>query len=117
MTSRRDGERAQRCVIARVVPRHCEGSPPVIASEAWQSTVVRRRDGLPRFAFHEQVVIANAVKQSRTPESMTLKEDAWIATACGLAMTMLVQGPSAVSGRIRETRNDGPHAMVALRSP
>ncbi|MBK9573267.1 MAG: hypothetical protein IPO43_11280 [Rhodoferax sp.] len=37
---------------------------------------------------------------------MTLKEDAWIATACGLAMTMLVQGPSAVSARIRETRKD-----------
>jgi hypothetical protein len=31
---------------------------------------------------------------------------AWIATACGLAMTALVQGLRAVSGRIRLARND-----------
>ncbi|MFZ2662436.1 MAG: hypothetical protein WAZ63_00145 [Rhodoferax sp.] len=44
-------------------------------------------------------VTASVARQS-------MQSRAWIATACGLAMTALVQGLRAVSGRIRLARND-----------
>ena len=56
----------------------------------------------PVVIANENIVIANAVKRSRTLESVA--PDSWIATACGLAMTIVAQGLRAVSGQIRETR-------------
>ena len=48
----------------------------------------------------------HGVATSPSLHAMTLLA-AWTAAAFGLAVTMLVQGPCAVSGRIQKARNDG----------
>jgi thioredoxin-related protein len=61
-------------------------------------------NGLPHFAFHEQLVVANEVKQSMTPEAMDRHA----------ALAMTVQGPCAASLRIREACNDKKCWKLAL---
>ncbi|MFZ2124024.1 MAG: hypothetical protein WAV14_11720 [Rhodoferax sp.] len=48
----------------------------------------------------------NRVFVTASVARQSMQSRAWIATACGLAMTALVQGLRAVSGRIRLARND-----------
>jgi hypothetical protein len=58
---------------------------------------------LQRYVFHEPVVIANEVKQSMTPEARDRRATLAMTE---MANAMTVQGPCAVSGRIRDARND-----------
>ena len=51
----------------------------------------------------------HGVATSPSLHAMTLLT-AWTAAAFGLAVTMLVQGPCAISGRIQKARNDGREA-------
>ena len=64
---------------------------PVIARPQGVAIQAFRGHGLPRFAFHEPILIANKVKQSRTPEYMDRHalrprdDDAGSRSVCGIS--------------------------------
>ncbi|MBK9574290.1 MAG: hypothetical protein IPO43_17005 [Rhodoferax sp.] len=93
-------------------PRHCERSAAIHVGGALDNFIIAgsESDTATQFAFHEPVVIANAVKQSMAPKYMDRhglrprNDDPGSRSVCG-------------SDPEQEARNDGNGLLSSLCKP